>query len=163
MSAVLSPCKTFRYRLERDLGQKGPTVALYGVNPSTADAVVNDQTIRKDIGFGVRLGWGRIIKANKFAFRATDIRGLRSAADPVGPMADNYLVNIMIEADLHVACWGPLAKLPPTLRNRWREVVDLADFVGIDFACFGTARDGQPLHTLMLAYDTPLVRWTPPA
>jgi len=162
MSAVLSPCGVWRYRLERDFGRNGPTAAIYGVNPSTADATVNDQTIRKDIGFGERLGWGRLIKGNKFAFRATDIKALRSAADPRGPENDAHLEQIMRDADIHIAAWGPLGKLPPPLRKRWRTVCAIADRVGIQFLCFGTAQDGQPRHTLMLAYDTPLIEWRRP-
>lgn len=161
-SAILSACGTYRLRLDRDLGRPGPTVALLGVNPSTADAQVNDATIRKDMGFGVRHGWGRIIKGNKFAFRATDVKRLRTAADPVGPDNDAYLEQIMREADVVIACWGPLSKLPPNLRRRWYKVARIADEVGKSLMCFGTAQDGQPRHTLMLAYDTPLTAWNRP-
>lgn len=161
-SAILSPCGMYRVRLERALGGSGPIVAIGGVNPSTADAEKNDATIRKDMGFGTRLGWSRIIKFNKFAFRATDVRALRAAADPVGPDNDMHIEQIMRDADLVIAAWGPLSKLPDRLRSRWRRVVAIADHVGKPLHCFGTAKDGQPLHTLMLAYDTPLVEWTRP-
>jgi hypothetical protein len=161
-SAVLSDCGTWRYRLERDLGRDGPTVMIAGVNPSTADAQIDDQTIRKDMGFGARLGWGRLIKANKFAFRATDVRELRSAADPVGPENDTHLEQIMRDADLHIVAWGPLSKLPDRLRTRWRKVTAIAERVGCPLYCFGTAKDGHPRHTLMLAYETALVPWELP-
>ena len=164
MSAIFSPCRTWRYRLERDLGRTGPTVAILGVNPSTADEETNDQTIRKDIGFGQRLGWGRLIKGNMFAFRSTDIRGLRPLRnqDAVGLENDDHLERIMRDADQVIAAWGPASKLPLGLRRRWRAVAEIADLVGKPLWCFGTAGDGQPLHTLMLAYDTPLVRWRRP-
>ena len=162
-SAVLSECGLYRYRLDRDLGRRGPTVAILGVNPSTADAQVNDQTIRKDIGFGRVHGWGRLIKGNKFAFRATDVAVLRGCADACGPENDAHLETILREADVVVAAWGPLAKLPPALRRRWRSVTAMADRLSVELMCFGTAKDGQPRHTLMLAYDTPLIRWARPA
>jgi len=170
-SAVISPCGTYRLELARDVeldplmvGLLGPgcTTLLIGVNPSTADAVQNDATIRKDIGFAQRLGWARILKGNKFAYRATDVRELAMAADPVGPGNDVHLERMMREAAIVVACWGPLSKLPARLRGRWREVVAIAERVGKPLHCFGTAKDGQPLHTLMLPYSTPLVRWSPP-
>ena len=86
------------------------------------------------------------------------------AGDPVGTENDDHLERIMRDADIVVAAWGPLAKLPPHLRSRWREVVTIADRTGKRLHCFGTARDGQPRHTLMLAYDTPLLPWSiPPA
>jgi hypothetical protein len=165
VSAVISDCGTFRYRLDRDVCPmlRGPTVALIGVNPSTADATLNDATIRKDLGFGHRLGWGRIIKANKFAFRATDVRKLREAADPIGPENDRYLREIFAEADLLVPCWGPLAKLPPALRTWWREVTAMMRASGKPIMCFGTAQDGHPRHTLMLSYETLLTDWRTPA
>lgn len=164
MSAILSPCEHYRLRLERVVDMLSPvTAALIGVNPSTADAVEDDQTIRKDLGFARIHGWGRIIKGNKFAYRAKDVRELREAADPIGPGCDDELRRIIADADVVVACWGPLSKLPRHLRERWRQIVRMADDAGKPLMCFGTAKDGQPRHTLMLAYDTPLVRWSPPA
>lgn len=162
MSAILSSCGGYRLRLERDLEQPGPTVAIFGVNPSTADATINDQTIRKDMGFGRKLGWGRIIKGNKFAYRATDVRELAKAFDPIGADNDKHIEQIMRDADKHVMAWGPLTKLPKRLRRRWLEVLMIADRVGCPLYCFGTANDGQPRHTLMLAYETPLTVWSRP-
>lgn len=164
MTAVLSLCRQYRMRLDRDVRSviAGPIVALIGVNPSTADEVLDDATIRKDLGFAQRHGWRRIIKANKFAFRATDVRELRTAADPIGPENDRYLREIFAEADLIVPCWGPLSKLPVSLRDRWRVVAAMMAESGKPVRCFGTAKDGQPRHTLMLSYTTPLIDWSLP-
>lgn len=162
-SAIISDCGTWRYRLERDLGAAaGPVVAIFGVNPSTADAVVDDQTIRKDMGFGRRLGWKRIIKGNKFAFRAKDVNKLGTASDPVGPENDAHLERIMRDADLHIVAWGPLAKLPWRLRGRWARVVRIAAEVGCPLYSFGIVGDGMPRHTCMIGYDTVLVPWRVP-
>lgn len=160
-SAIISSCGLYRYRLEREVQENGIVAAILGVNPSTADAEVDDATIRKDMGFARRLGWRRIIKGNEFAWRDTDVRRLRTALDPVGPDNDVHLEAIMREADIVVAAWGPLAKLPRELRARWKGVVDIARWqVGKPLYCFGVAQDGQPKHTLMLAYDTPLELWS---
>lgn len=159
MSAIISPCGRYRTRLERDLGQPGPVVAIIGVNPSTADATANDQTIRKDIGFGRILGWTRIIKGNKFAYRATDVRELAFVSDPVGRDNDLHLEQIMRDADICIAAWGPLSKLPLRLRGRYLDVLRIAREVGKPLHCFGVAKDGQPRHTLMLPYSTPLTLW----
>lgn len=160
-SAIFSPCETWRYRLERCLGQSGPVAAIIGVNPSTATAVIDDQTIRKDIGFGRRLGWSRIIKGNLFAYRATDVRALRDAADPVGPDNDGHLDQIMRDADVIVAAWGPKSKLPPPLRNRFLHMLRISDRTGKPLMCWGRSKDGSPRHPLMLAYETPLEVWHP--
>lgn len=162
MSAVLSDCGLYRYRLERHglLGAGG--VAWIMVNPSTADAKEDDATIRKVIGFTNRLGGGWAVVGNKFAYRATDVKELRRVADPRGPENDAHLEQIMAAAPVVIAAWGPLGKLPPHLRKRWRTVAAIADRVGAKLMCFGTAQDGQPRHPLMLAYDTPLVEWKRP-
>jgi hypothetical protein len=44
MSAIISMCGQYRYRLERVLAEHGIVVAYFGVNPSTAGAEVEDQT-----------------------------------------------------------------------------------------------------------------------
>lgn len=165
MSAILSPCGTYRYRLERDLGGllAGPTLAWIMVNPSTADAETDDATIRKVLGFSRRLGAGRVIVGNLFAFRATDIKALRSAADPIGPSGGDHFRRIMDDADTVIVAWGPCAKLPAWLRLRWLEIAGYASARGIPLHCLGTAQDGHPLHPLMLGYDRPLVPWSPPA
>lgn len=160
-SAIISACGLYRPRLDRDLGYDGPTALIMGVNPSTADGESDDQTIRKDYGFSRHFGWGRFIKANKFALRAKDVRALRTAIDPIGPMNDAYIEQAMREADVHVVAWGPLAKLPRHLRGRWKRVVSIAREVGCPLFCLGMAQDGQPLHPLMLSYDRPLIRWEP--
>jgi len=162
MSAIISDCAMFRYRLERQVSAIGPVALIIGVNPSTADASVNDATIRKDIGFAKRHGWGRILKGNLFAYRATDVRKLATAVDPRGPECDEHLAHMMSDADVIVAAWGPTAKLPKPLRNRWRDIAAMSDTVGKTLHCFGVAQDGQPRHTLMLAYDTPLIPWVRP-
>ncbi len=158
--AVFSPCGTWRYTLWRDIADQGLVAALCGVNPSTANADENDATIRKDIGFAQRLGWRRIIKINKFAYCAKDVNRLKTAFDPCGPENDDHIQAVLAECDVFVPCWGPLAKLPKPLRDRWRTVVRMAQEAGKPIMCLGTAQDGQPRHTLMLAYETPLEPWS---
>lgn len=164
MSAIISPCGLYRYRLERSIGGflAGPSVAWIMVNPSTADAETDDATIRKVIGFSERLGFGEIVVGNLFAYRATDIQALRTAADPIGPYGGDHLRAIMRGAEKVIVAWGPCAKLPRRLRNRWMEVAGIAEVNRISLWCLGTARDGHPLHPLMLGYDRRLRRWQRP-
>jgi hypothetical protein len=161
-AAIISADGRYRYRLERHGLSGSGSVAWIMVNPSTADATADDPTIRKVIGFSERMGAGWAIVGNKFAWRATDVRDLRSVSDPVGPGNDEHLSNIMSEAATVIVAWGPLSKLPPVLKRRWYKVARIADRVGARLMCFGTAQDGHPRHPLMLAYDTPLVEWKRP-
>lgn len=164
-SAIFSsevPTPLYRYRLERFIAESGPTIAWIMVNPSVADATADDATIRKVMGFSRRLGAGRVVVGNLFAFRATDIKGLRTAADPIGLENDGHLRRIIRDATTCIVAWGPCAKLPPHLRRRWRQFNDMAAAAGVRLMCLGTAQDGQPRHPLMQGYDRQLVPWIPP-
>lgn len=161
-SAILSDCGLFRYTLERVTGKRGPAVNIVGVNPSTADADKNDATIRKDLGFATRYAWGRVIKTNLCAYRATDVRELARVRDPIGPDNDEHLSAMMLRCDLVVVAWGPPSKLPAGLRQRWKNFRDHAHAHGVPLFCIGTTREGHPRHTLMTPYATPITRWHGP-
>lgn len=156
MSAILSPCGLFRYRLERPIQPFGQVVALFGVNPSTADAENDDHTIRKDIGFGLRNGWRRMIKGNVFAYRATDVNQLATAPDPVGPDNDKHLAQIIADADILVPCWGSREKVPRDMRSDFIEVLGMLHASGKPVLTFGLTANGDPKHPLMLPYSTVL-------
>lgn len=161
MSAVISDCGRYRYRLEREGVGEGATLVVM-VNPSTADASADDATIRKLRGFGERNKWGRLMVGNLYAFRATDVRHLASTEDPVGPDNDAHLQSMLSEADRIVCAWGPIKKQPRAYQGlRWRKLVSLASR---PLYCIGeTAQCGHPKHPLMLSYALPIVRWETPA
>jgi hypothetical protein len=94
-----------------------------------------------------------------FAFCSKDIKNLRTARDAIGPENDYHIEQAMRDADLVIAAWGPLLKLPNHLRSRWRRVVGIADRTGKPLWCLGTAQDGHPRHTLMLPYTAELKLW----
>jgi hypothetical protein len=158
-SAIFSPCGLHRVRLERDIQLDGIVAALIGVNPSTAGVTVNDATIRKDIGFGLRLGWRKIIKGNVFSYRATDVRELAKVADHQHADNATHLRQICADADIVVPCWGRRDKLPPHLRAYLAPTLHLLRSTGKPLYTFGFTAGGDPLHTLMLSYDTPLTLW----
>jgi len=89
--AVFSPCDRYRYVLWRTWKPHIPSVVFIGLNPSTADAQRNDPTIRRCIGFAQTWGYGGIIIANLFSYRATQPNTLRQVSDPVGPDTDQWL------------------------------------------------------------------------
>src|SRR6186713_132099 len=133
MSAILSP------------SGRG-VVALIGVNPSTADATINDHTIRKDMGFARKHGWQRIIKGNVFAYRATDVNQLARVGDPVGPENDKHLAQIIRDADLLIPCWGRIDKVPAALRSDFSDVLEMLRASGKQVMTFGLTAGGDPRH-----------------
>lgn len=159
MSAIITECGTFRYRLEREVQLTGIVIAYFGVNGSTATATENDHTVRKWIGFTRVNGGRRFIVGNAFGYRATDVNALAHADDPVGPENDAHLAAIIADADLLVPCWGSRQKLPPRLRYRMDDLRDMLFTSGKPVKTFGFTKSGDPLHPLRLGYDTPLVEW----
>lgn len=160
-SAVISDDGVYRYLLTRQLASGNPLkLGVLMANPSDADAERDDPTIRRLYGFADRLGYGIILVGNKFAQRTPHIKKL--AFDPVvaaGPSNDNYVEQIIHCADMVLVAWGPLAKFHPSLRNRWKDIVRMADDVNKPLYCLGTAQDGHPRHPLMLPSDAPLQQW----
>lgn len=168
-SAVLSECGLYRYRLDRNVCEpyEGSKVfAFFGVNPSTADATLDDATVRKWRGFTLRNGGHRFIVGNVFAYRATDVRELKALSLEVarGPELTKHWIQICAEADVLVPCWGRLDKVS---RPHHLGVDGLGHFImgfvsstGKPVLHFGTTKCGQPRHPLMLGYDTPLTPWS---
>jgi hypothetical protein len=159
MSAILSPCKKYRYRLDRAVAMTGPVYAFFGVKPSTADASLDDATVRKLIGFCKRLGGSRFIVGNAFAYRATDVRELAAIDDPRGPDIGDHITSIIEEADILVPCWGNANKVPTTLQSSFDEILDALSSSGKPVMHFGLTKSGDPRHPLILGYSTPLVTW----
>lgn len=165
MSAVISECGLYRYRLEREThhpDREGRSVvAFIGVNPSTADATLDDATVRKWRGFATRWGHTHFVVGNLFAWRATDVGELARVADPKGPANDEHLAAMVADADLVVPCWGSRAKLPDRLRPRIDDVRALLRKCGRPVEVLGLTSSSDPRHPLMLGYCTPLQEWRP--
>lgn len=156
MSAILSPCGLYRYRLDRQVAEQGPVYAFFGINPSTADASVDDATVRKWIGFTKRWGASRFIVGNVFAYRATDVKVLATVDDPYGDDIGDHITDIITEADILVPCWGNTSKVPPKLQGAFDVLMDALVSSGKPVRCFGLTKSGDPMHPLMLGYDTAL-------
>lgn len=159
MSAIISPCGTWRYSLGREVRESGPVYGYFGVNGSTATADEDDHTVRKWIGFTRAFGGSRFIVGNPFAYRATDVRRLAETLDPVGPDNAQWLAALISEADILVPCWGNTAKVPKHLRFHFRRLERQIRAAGKPVRVFGLTKSGDPMHPLMLPYSTQLQPW----
>jgi hypothetical protein len=105
-TAVITPCGTYRYRLERIWDPEKKKVAFIGLNPSTADANLDDPTIRKCVAFADRWGYGGIIMVNLFAYRATEPKVMMAFRMARGPENAQHIEAVMSEAAVVIAAWG---------------------------------------------------------
>lgn len=148
-TALFSPCGLYRYRLSRDWGAVGNRCLFVMLNPSTADASVNDPTVRRCIGFAQRWGFGALDVANLFAFRTTDPIALYKIDDPVGPENDVHIMGLASAAGRVIVAWGNHG----ALNGRGAAVIEMLHDLGVRPRALAVTGAGQPAHPLYLPGD----------
>lgn len=156
--AVISEDGRYRYRLWRVVGPEARRCLFIMLNPSTADALLDDPTIRRCIGFARREGCGRLDVVNLYAFRSTAPSSLRSVDDPIGPDNDQHIRAALAEAELVVCAWGAHGQV---VHGRRAAVVELIRKAGREPLCLGVTGDHSPSHPLYLRKTAPLLPWSP--
>ena len=150
---VLSPCRLYRYTLWREWSTTNSEYALFvGLNPSTADEIVDDQTIRRCAGFARGWGYGGMCVANLFAYRATDPENMKRYHSPVGPDNDQWLSTLASEAAVIVAGWGN----DGSFAGRDQVVKGLLKG---RLSCLALTKHGQPKHPLYLRANLLPTAW----
>lgn len=160
-SVEISPCGRYRYELTRSWDASKGAVAFVMLNPSTADAAVDDPTIRRCIGFANAWGFGELRVYNLFALRATEPEALPLAANqataagtmdgaPVGPDNDMWLLKAA-ECRMVVCAWG---SFPWALK---RSIVVMnalqARCAPQELRCLKLNNDCMPRHPLYIKAD----------
>jgi hypothetical protein len=165
-SADISADGLFRWSLTRRWAADGEPdiwVAFCGLNPSTADAQIDDPTIRKEIEFAKLLGANALMKVNISAYRATYPSQLKAFS--VSHQREWFVAQQTNQFYLQEA-----AKLARTGRGvfaAWgvrRDYlaadVDLArKTLGAPLFCLGETKDGHPRHPLYLPYSAKPKKW----
>lgn len=153
-AASLSPCGRYRWSLSRawDSNLLKPWLGFVMLNPSVADADIDDPTIRRCVGFAKTLGFAGVSVRNLFAVRATDPDALYSDPDPVGPENDRAILELVGGCPVVVAAWG----VHGHVRGRARQVIDLLAARGQALHCLGVTKGGHPRHPLYLRADAEL-------
>lgn len=156
--AVFSPDGEYRYALVRSWAD-GPRDTWIMLNPSTADAEVDDPTIRRCIGFSRAWGAGGIRVVNLFALRATDPAELLRHPSPIGRTNDKVISTTIASSKKGrvVAAWGAHRMAA----ERGRAVAALITPLRAPLFCLGVTKLGYPRHPLYVAGNTPLVPWVP--
>ena len=157
-SAKISDCGTYRYELIREwsTSEFAPNTVKEGqvvfclLNPSTADAVEDDRTITRCVGFAQDWGYSRLVVVNLYAYRTPDPDELPNCSDPVGANNDEYIIKYAKEADLFIAGWG--RKRKRLVRDKI--VLDILRSSGIVIKALGVNADGTPKHPLYLSKKT---------
>jgi hypothetical protein len=125
------------------------------LNPSTADEVQLDPTLTRIRGYTLREGFDGFIMTNLFAWRATDPKEMKAAADPVGPENDHWLLECARQCGKIVAAWGSHG----SFMDRDIQVCSLLkDF---EMVCLKKNNDGAPAHPLYLNKTLQFIPFNP--
>jgi hypothetical protein len=150
----------YRWTLHRVFGS-GECLRFIMLNPSTADALKDDPTIVKCLGFATRLGFGSIDVVNLFPFRATKPTVMWAAqkdgVDIGGGVQGKRHLQAALRAPngLTIAAWGA------NVRNDHPRVRWLMEQEGADrLHCLSRTKRGEPCHPLMLPYSCIPIPWS---
>ncbi|RVT83308.1 DUF1643 domain-containing protein [Rhodobacteraceae bacterium CCMM004] len=153
--AVYSPCERYRYLLTRTWDPAGDKALFVMLNPSTATEVQNDPTVERCERRARALGCGAFRVCNIFAWRETDPKKMRAAADPVGPANDAAIAESCHWADRIVCAWGTHG----AHLDRGPKVEALMRATGRPLTHLGLTKDGHPKHPLYIAYTAQPAPW----
>ena len=152
--AVLSDDGRYRFYLEREIDAQRPdrVVMFVMLNPSTADAKQDDQTIRRCKGFARDWCYGRLIVTNLSPLRATNPRELKAAGpEPPDVRAKNleHVRRGAAAADKIVLAFGVNGRW----EDRGEEMIETLRGWGYCLYTLGLTKDGWPRHPLPVRKD----------
>lgn len=155
-TATYSPCERYRYALTRVWNETGGTVSFVMLNPSTATEVQNDPTVERCERRARTLGYGAFRVTNIFAWRDTDPKAMRAAAEPIGPDNDAAIADACLWADRVICAWGTHG----AYLNRGAAVEALIRGTGVTPYHLGLSKAGHPKHPLYLPYTQQPEPWS---
>ncbi len=156
---AFSPCGSYRWWLKREIGFENRKLLFIGLNPSNANALRDDPTLKRLIGFCKSWKYGSLVVVNLFARIGKSPSILRICSDPVGFENNSELkARLLLWAnnsdwDLWLG-WGAKG----ILQQRNLKVLELLkEYSNIRFGNFpnslgplaiGVTKGGQPMHPL---------------
>ena len=140
----------YRYHLWRTWDPAAPQVAFIMCNPSLADEITDDPTLRRCIGFAQTWGFGTLSVVNVFAYRSPSPGELLMVTAPIGPENDVYLLHTAAQSSCLIAAWGCYG----AYQGRDRAILELLAPHTSRMFCLGRNRDGSPKHPLYVRRET---------
>lgn len=139
IGAQFSPCGKYRYLLYRIWDTTLPYAMCVGLNPSTANGVDDDPTIRNLSRSLSKSGYGGLYMVNLFAFITADPDKLRECPNPIQDN-DIWIQTAHAHCEDVIFAWGSFRQA----RYRAKEFIRMFP----DALCFGKTAKGKPIHPL---------------
>lgn len=159
--AIFSADRKYRYTLTIIWDAEKPIIQFIGLNPSDANEVRDDSTMRRLKGFCRAWGYGGFIMTNAFAFVSKNPDVMKRHKAPVTEqnpptylkvqnLNDYYIQTVhQTEVELTVACWGNHGT------HMGRDIEIKSMITGMK--CFRLTGKGCPEHPLYLPASTQLI------
>lgn len=135
-----------RYRLWRIWEQEKPLLLYILLNPSHANADVDDRTVVRLIQFTKNGGYGGFYLGNIHSFVTPNPKNLIHHLIPDDKANIGHLKAMERKCEKVVLGWGNSGKAPHWIKSMISQPY-----------CFGTNQNGSPKHPLYLPYKTPLI------
>ena len=154
-SAILSPCRKYRYHLQRTWYEAGKRLCFIMLNPSTADETKDDATITRCRARAMKMACGGIDVVNLFALRATDPMELydffaNPVSDPSFPSRNDHTIEMTARNAYMVICaWGKHG----AHLDRGKILFGRLQEWGIVPHALRLNKDGSPGHPLYISLD----------
>lgn len=149
----------FRHVLAWAWDQSKPVLFVRMLNPSTARAFADDQTMKKVFGFAERNGYGAVVVVNDSDYRATKPAAAKAAGWPrtgfnrqINERVLNDIEPTEVRRDL-LCAWGNHGpKLAGWAIGRRRDP-------RVRLLHLGLTKPGKPEHPCMIGYDRVLTEF----
>ncbi|MEO1791525.1 MAG: DUF1643 domain-containing protein [Cyanobacteria bacterium J06629_19] len=151
-TAIFDSTGAYRYQLGRRWQVEGAEVAFVMLNPSRADASVDDPTLRACIQFAQRWHYASLSVVNLFGYRTPHPSELKKAENPIGADNDHYVLEAVNAADKVVLAWGNEGGL----LGRDRAILTQLSAHQRKLHCLQLNLSGHPRHPLYIPRSTVL-------
>lgn len=149
----ISDCGNYKYWLTKEWDKDLPRVMYIILNPTTADSEIDNQTLKKCIGFAKGWGYGSVEVFNLFSYITKDLNILKNIIEEngeeaaIGPENDEWIKIAVEKADLIVLAWGNKGE---EFRDRTEKILNILK--GKKVKCLGKTAKKQPRNPRTLAY-----------
>ena len=149
--AIFSDDGQYRYALWRVWSHTRLPLMFIGLNPSTANGIMDDPTITRLMVRSDQAGFGGLLAGNLYALVSSNPEVLLKGGDAVGPETDDYLRKMIAMSGVVLCAWGSF----PAASKRASIVLEMVPVP----LCLGVNEDGNPKHPLYISYHVPLSRY----
>jgi hypothetical protein len=158
-TAIFNDDHTERYSLTRvwDEISSPSLMAVFGINPSKADAIVNDPTIRRVCSFGKRYGHTGIVMLNPYPRIETDSRKLEHHDSARNATEVEFWMRSVTVGRVVIA-WGAHRLMADRQAAVCFALWGMRDE---DLWCWGRTKGGYPKHPLYLPNSAELQVFSP--